>query len=330
MRRPAILMMAMFLGILLAAPHAWGKGNADWPGSATWINVKGSKARVTKKMQSAQFHGTSKVSVTYDSIRTWPIYDVPALNNEVPTGGTCEVQAYICFFVERKGVVTGGHFEYLRPNHQETKAIHRLHQGFIRGITPQPGEKCFFAILSMDLQECSNLVEAVWPGGSASQAGTATPGTTQDAGNQGTVSTPTGNSGDAGNTGDYPANVDWKKVNGRGARIDKKLNSVSFRGSSVGFSYESLSGWPVKNIKLSSGKGTADVNAYTCFFVVRNGRLTGGKFDWLRVGQKSKGLENIRHGYVTGVKPVSGEVCYFSLLSLDEKHSTDLLPGRWP
>lgn len=130
--------------------------------------------------------------------------------------------------------------------------------------------------------------------------------------------------------GDYPASVDWKKVNASKAKVNKTLNSAKFSKNNVKFSYESLKGWPVKSIKLSHGPGNADVNAYVCIFVMRNGKLTGGKFNWLRVGQGSKDLSNIRSGYVDGIKPVSGEVCYFSLVSLDGKQATNLIEGRWP
>ena len=72
------------------------------------------------------------------------------------------------------------------------------------------------------------------------------------------------------------------------------------------------------------------VNAYTCFFVVRNGKVTGGKFDWLTVNQASKTLENIEGGYLSGISPISKEACWFALLSLDGSQITNFVETTWP
>ena len=75
--------------------------------------------------------------------------------------------------------------------------------------------------------------------------------------------------------------------------------------------------WPRKTVKV-------EVNAVAYLGVVRDGRTVAlGKFDWTRPGQKTKGLENVAHGYGTfadaNKRPRSGDRVFVVLVSVDGK-----------
>jgi hypothetical protein len=114
----------------------------------------------------------------------------------------------------------------------------------------------------------------------------------------------------------------WVGPSGTNAQPTKKLTQAKIAKGLVHMDYDELAGWP----KSKDG----GLNAYTCVFVERDGKLVGGKFDWLRVGQKMKVLKNIPEGYIKGVQPKKGEKVWFCLLSLDGKNRTNLVESRWP
>lgn len=64
-------------------------------------------------------------------------------------------------------------------------------------------------------------------------------------------------------------------------------------------------------------EGSKQCNQYCCAFFIRNGVPTGGKFDWSTYSRKTRPLENIRSGYITGVKPVAGEKWYLTFTDLN-------------
>lgn len=149
----------------------------------------------------------------------------------------------------------------------------------------------------------------------------------KDEGNNGGA----GSSNEQGNASALPASsaadsrslsgAQWIGPNGSGAQVTANL-SANTHGHFVDFDYpDSVKSWrPLKG----------DLNAYGCCFVERDGKLVGGKFEWIRVGQKRKLLDNITNGYIRGVKPRKGEKVYFCLLSLDGKQRTNLVEATWP
>lgn len=116
--------------------------------------------------------------------------------------------------------------------------------------------------------------------------------------------------------------IKWLKENYKGYAPTKKMLSASCNNSRFSYDYEKLD-WHIK----TSEKATAD--AIICVFAIRDGKLVGGKFDWKRVGQKVKGMENIRGGYIKGFDIVKGEECYLALVSIEGKQRTNLQRVVW-
>jgi hypothetical protein len=81
-------------------------------------------------------------------------------------------------------------------------------------------------------------------------------------------------------------------------------------------------GWPVKNVKV-------DVQGQTLLYVWRGGKWQGGKFDWFRPGQQTKGHENIDHNYM-GIIPAKGDKVAFGLVDVRNAQRSNFVEGVWP
>lgn len=84
----------------------------------------------------------------------------------------------------------------------------------------------------------------------------------------------------------------------------------------IGFDANVPSSWP----KASSKNGKT-VNAIAC--------INGRKFDWVRVGQHEKGVENL-YGEKYGQRIVTGQTVEFSLKDINSRNETPRLPFVWP
>ena len=91
----------------------------------------------------------------------------------------------------------------------------------------------------------------------------------------------------------------WHHIDGSKARVTQELTALSFDG---------------KMFRMATTPGTrawtpfdGDCNQYACFFVFRNGRWEGGKFEHQRPGNDARSANNIREGYIKGLVPVAGE-----------------------
>lgn len=82
--------------------------------------------------------------------------------------------------------------------------------------------------------------------------------------------------------------------------------------------YESLDGWP-----------GGETDAIVCFFYIRAGTVTGGRFDWKRPGQTSKGTENIHGGYGGHSMPADGTDSWLMLVSTDGKQRSNTVKCNW-
>jgi hypothetical protein len=65
------------------------------------------------------------------------------------------------------------------------------------------------------------------------------------------------------------------------------------------------------------------VQGIVCLFYERDGRIMGGKFDWLRPGQFRKGLENVKDGY-NGHNMPADVKCYTCFVSVDGKQRSNI------
>lgn len=73
-----------------------------------------------------------------------------------------------------------------------------------------------------------------------------------------------------------------------------------------------------------------DCNQYACFFVERDGKFKGGKFEWSSYSRNWRHTKNIKTGYADGLVPVSGETVWFCFISLDGSKRTNCLAVTWP
>lgn len=119
-----------------------------------------------------------------------------------------------------------------------------------------------------------------------------------------------------GSLDDYPASVRFVTGGGIGsaAALDASasLSAPARKGSSVSWSGSVPASWPMKTVKKT-------VNAIICLFHEEGGTWVGGKFDWLKPGQKSKGLENLHDPSYKAVAPRAGSRWAMMAVSVDGK-----------
>ena len=77
-------------------------------------------------------------------------------------------------------------------------------------------------------------------------------------------------------------------------------------------------------------RGAKKTNQCACFFVMREGRLVGGRFDDSTYSRKDRETENIKNGYVKGVVPRSGEDAWFCFIDVGGTMRTNCCKVKWP
>lgn len=116
--------------------------------------------------------------------------------------------------------------------------------------------------------------------------------------------------------------IKWLGKNYSGAVEDMELVAATISNSQHSFSPAAPASWPIKTVKVP-------VQGIVCLFYERDGKIVGGKYDWCRPGQHSKGLENVHNGYNGHSMPAKGTPCYTMLVSVDEKQRSNLLETQW-
>ena len=115
--------------------------------------------------------------------------------------------------------------------------------------------------------------------------------------------------------------IKWISNNYSRAKINKNTKlRASVSGNMVHWDYKTPQ-WPIQG-------GRVRVNAIACFFVWDGEKWVGGKFDWVRPGQKSKTLKNIHEGYGGLHMPPKGTQVAFALVSLGGRYRTNLAVTR--
>lgn len=117
------------------------------------------------------------------------------------------------------------------------------------------------------------------------------------------------------------SNADWKRIDGWKAKVTQHLTSLTFDGKYFVMSTtEGTKAWrPIKD----------ECNQYACFFVKRNGRWTGGKFDWQRPSNTKRDTKNILSGYTGGIVPVKGEEVAYCQINLNCTERTNCRIVIW-
>lgn len=116
--------------------------------------------------------------------------------------------------------------------------------------------------------------------------------------------------------------ISWFGKSYRNAQQTCTLSSASIRGNTLSFSPAAPSSWPRKTVKV-------ECQAIVCLFFERSGQVVGGKFDWARPGQSSKGLENIHNGYNGHTMPPKGTPTYVMLVDVNERQRSNIQQVDW-
>ena len=104
-----------------------------------------------------------------------------------------------------------------------------------------------------------------------------------------------------------------------GAKITRNVTGLKMGGDKITWNRFGRDGWPVKH-------GDKDCDARVWIFWLENGRVVGGIFDWVSVGQTQKGLENVFARIVDRVPPHGAEV-FFCFSSIVKSERTQVVRG---
>lgn len=116
--------------------------------------------------------------------------------------------------------------------------------------------------------------------------------------------------------------ISWLGNSYRSAQQTFTLSSASIRGNTLSFSPAAPSSWPRKTVKV-------ECQAIVCLFCERSGQVVGGKFDWARPGQSSKGLENVHGGYNGHSMPANDTPTYVMLVDVNGKQRSNIQQVDW-
>ena len=94
----------------------------------------------------------------------------------------------------------------------------------------------------------------------------------------------------------------WHGPNGSGAKVTARMNNLKFDGTNFTYLQSGTSGWKFWN------DGGKKLNSYACFFVFRDGKWRGGKFDACSPDRNWRDVKNIYGKDTGGIIPKNGEV----------------------
>jgi hypothetical protein len=116
----------------------------------------------------------------------------------------------------------------------------------------------------------------------------------------------------------------WYGPDGSGAVTTCQLKDLTFDGHIFRFTNPvEMKAWLPKSAQ------NKNCNAYSCFFVFRNGQFHGGKYDYVDYSRNWREAKNIRGGYTGGIIPANGEQFWKTHLSLDLSRRTSTVSGIW-
>ena len=133
----------------------------------------------------------------------------------------------------------------------------------------------------------------------------------------------------SGITGQERGDIDlstavWHGPNGSKAKVTETLSNLKIDSKQISYSIsKGTDSWEPHT-------GAKNVNQYSCFFVFRDGRFQGGKFDWSTYSRKTRPLDNIKTGYTGGIVPRTGEDVWFCFMDLGGTKRTNCEKVKWP
>lgn len=104
---------------------------------------------------------------------------------------------------------------------------------------------------------------------------------------------------------------------------------VNVTGDKIILDYGDASQWPGKEKKRSGSNEIIMVNANPWVFVPHEGKVYAATFEWLRVGQNSKGKKTVNGDHIKksplrNWSPVSGQKYYFMVSGLARDHQANI------
>ena len=88
------------------------------------------------------------------------------------------------------------------------------------------------------------------------------------------------------------------------ARVTRAMYSANKEGDVVRMDFDTLN-WPKDG----------QLDGRVCMYWKDGGEVIGGHFDWHKVGQTVKTLENINGGYLGGKRPAKGSPIWFCIIN---------------
>ena len=116
-----------------------------------------------------------------------------------------------------------------------------------------------------------------------------------------------------------PNTVSWTGKAFTAAKVTATLTGAWMDANSLILNNPAPSNWPHKDV---SG---VDCQGIVCLFYEIPAVIKGGKFDWLRPGQKLKGLENIHNGYEGHEPPAPDARCFTCTVSVDGTQRSNIV-----
>ena len=116
----------------------------------------------------------------------------------------------------------------------------------------------------------------------------------------------------------------WIGFNGANAASTEKLSNLTIDDTYIHFALSpGCKSW-------EPHEGAKQTNQKACFFVMRDGRWTGGRYDDSGYPRVSRELKNIRGGYTGGIKPKTGEIVWFCFTDVNGTKRTNCASAVWP
>lgn len=115
----------------------------------------------------------------------------------------------------------------------------------------------------------------------------------------------------------------WYGPNGASATVSETLSDLRMNAEKISYSMSAgCAAW-------GPAQGEKQTTMLACFFVFRDGKWRGGKFDHSSYSRKDRETTNIYGKYTGGIVPANGETVRVCMLSNDLKHRTNAPSIAW-
>jgi hypothetical protein len=116
--------------------------------------------------------------------------------------------------------------------------------------------------------------------------------------------------------------ISWLGTDYSSAKQTATLSISHIDNSTQSLSDAPPATWVKKIVKV-------EVQAILCLFYQKGDKIVGGKYDWLKPGQRSKGLKNIYDGYDGHSMPSTGTPTYTCFVDVVGKQRSNICECTW-